>query len=648
MSRSAWNPETGVTIDAFSARDLDDGIWVARTGNGWRLTGSVADVDRLVPQGSRADRIAMSRGLTQYAPGIEPQPMIDRELVSEHLSLLPGLDRPALTLKLHFGWDGTPGAGSAERGSFRSIAKLSYRDFEELSHPHVEPRARRFVADATSLASALFKARVARAGMPEWESGFDSEGRIVAGVRPGVLAQTVLHELMVSLNAAATRLVTSIGMPMIYRNQGSSASGRGGRYEGVNRGHAALGIDAYGQFMSGIRRYVDLVNQRVLIAAIRGECAPYTRTEIAEISAASNRIAQRSSAIQRQHAVRQGIPLRNERPLIERMDADAFSTALRETPDDETLSEASRRLEEGMLLPRDIWFLLDTGSPLRPDEIPNLARRTAATPGASEAVLSCSGIAIDSETREAGGSWSCALLRTGMSTIGTGGSHAEARDAAMRSLLQQQMGILPSDDVSGARPIKLGMQTSFAELQALASAARWPDPVIRTEPRGRSGTPLFRTSAQVDVGPFVYRSPSVVASTERAAVETVSALALDCLRSVAAEQIARDGALHGPDYADMLAHREGALGDFCVRNGISRSVEWNTERCGTPLFACQVVLRQGSHELVGEGADHSREGAIALAEAALRSILTPRQLAVPEPGQEHVAPVSPEPVPAMG
>ena len=553
--------------------------------------------------------------------------MIDRELVSEHLSLLPGQERPALTMKIHFDWNGRPGNGSAERGSFVSLAKLSYRDFEDLLHPDTEPVARHFANDATALASALFRKRVAIAGMPEWECAFDMEGRLNGNLRQGVLAQTVLHELMVALNAAATRLVTSLGMPMIYRNQGGGAAGRGGRYQGNNEGHAALGLDAYGQFMSGIRRYVDLVNQRVLIAAIEGTCAPYTATEIAEIAAASNRISQKSSAIKRHHAALQGVQGRPERSLIERMDSDAFTAALRTGPDDAVLLEAAKRVDQGMLQAQDLWSLLAPGSMLGTDEIASLLRRVMVTPRGAEAVLGASGDNLDTEARELNtGAWTTAVSMAGVSAQAQAGSFDQARQAAMCALLARRVGAGAISPTAADRPIHINNANAMDELLALARAARWPAPVVQTKARERADNPLFRTSVLVDVGPFVYKSPSVVGSTERAATETAAAMALQCLRPAAAEQIDRDGALHGIDYSELLAEKPGAIESFCHRNGITTAVQWTTERASVSEYACQVILRQGQHELLGEGAGPSREQAISQAQRALTEILIPERI----------------------
>ena len=66
------------------------------------------------------------------------------------------------------------------------------------------------------------------------------------------------------------------GTPGIYRSQ------RMGRVRmSTSPGpHDGLGVERYAWSTSPLRRYVDLVNQRQMIAVLRGETAPYGRTDV--------------------------------------------------------------------------------------------------------------------------------------------------------------------------------------------------------------------------------------------------------------------------------------------------------------------------------------------------------------------------------
>lgn len=285
--------------------------------------------------------------------------MVDRRFAMTKMSLLPGETRPAVVLSLDFS---TVIHWMEEHAELTSGASQSCRiRTSKISFARIpREKAQTFAQDTVALASVLWRRRVAR-GLPDWDSGFDEAGRIVRNQvgRPGSDGAARNNGGRPSHWLA---LVAASGYPMIYRNQGGSAGGRGGRYEVVSRGHKALGIDHYGQFTSPIRRYVDLVNQRVLLAAIAGDQL-YTVTEISEFCAAGNRAAQQSSVVQRQHAwlSRQ----KRERPLIERLDPDGFSILLSSQADDrsEVVVEAERRLADGMLSPVDIAVLASTQGP---------------------------------------------------------------------------------------------------------------------------------------------------------------------------------------------------------------------------------------------------------------------------------------------
>jgi exoribonuclease-2 len=94
--------------------------------------------------------------------------------------------------------------------------------------------------------------------------------RIVQRKR-GFLVDKVVSELMIFVNAEWGRLLAEAGVPAIYRAQGNGKV----RMSTVPSPHQGLGVSHYIWASSPLRRYVDLVNQRQLVAWIRGEAPPY-------------------------------------------------------------------------------------------------------------------------------------------------------------------------------------------------------------------------------------------------------------------------------------------------------------------------------------------------------------------------------------
>ena len=108
-----------------------------------------------------------------------------------------------------------------------------------------------------------------------------SEGRVSIEPRArGTPVDTVVSELMIHVNATWGKLLADRGSPGIYRNQ------RGGktRMEIEPAAHEWLGVSHYAWSSSPLRRYVDLANQRQLVALLRGEIAPHSAEDLARVA----------------------------------------------------------------------------------------------------------------------------------------------------------------------------------------------------------------------------------------------------------------------------------------------------------------------------------------------------------------------------
>jgi exoribonuclease-2 len=81
----------------------------------------------------------------------------------------------------------------------------------------------------------------------------------------------LVSELMIYVNSEWGRRLAESGTAAIFRVQGAGKV----RMSTVASAHAALGVEHYIWASSPLRRYVDLVNQRQLVATVRGEPAPY-------------------------------------------------------------------------------------------------------------------------------------------------------------------------------------------------------------------------------------------------------------------------------------------------------------------------------------------------------------------------------------
>jgi len=87
----------------------------------------------------------------------------------------------------------------------------------------------------------------------------------------GTPVDKVVAELMIFANAEWGRQLSAAGYPAIYRAQ----SGGPARMTTVPSPHDGLGVAQYAWSSSPLRRYVDLINQRQLLALLAGKPAPY-------------------------------------------------------------------------------------------------------------------------------------------------------------------------------------------------------------------------------------------------------------------------------------------------------------------------------------------------------------------------------------
>jgi exoribonuclease-2 len=116
-----------------------------------------------------------------------------------------------------------------------------------------------------------------RGGAPETEQRPEFAFRIendrveVSRRMRGTPIDKVVSELMIFVNSRWGASLAASATPAIYRVQGGGKV----RMSTVPGAHVGLGVEQYVWASSPLRRYIDLVNQRQMIALTRGEAPPY-------------------------------------------------------------------------------------------------------------------------------------------------------------------------------------------------------------------------------------------------------------------------------------------------------------------------------------------------------------------------------------
>ncbi|WP_437926011.1 RNB domain-containing ribonuclease [Sorangium sp. So ce291] len=323
---------TTVTIDAPVTTDIDDAVAVLPAGpdGALRVFVSIADVDALVPEGSPLDLEARARGTSVYLAG-RVIPMVPEAISSEAASLLPAVDRLAVTVELRVDPEGCVTSIDLHESVIRSHARLSYDAVEEFlttgRSAGVPEAVEPVVRWLRTAAARLSTVRAARGGVEldrdEAYVTLDAETREPTGVSPrsDTDAHRLIERLMVAANEAVATWLVARGLPSVYRvhdepteervrtleqfahNFGIEAgfgprlSPRGlAAFEAQFRGsglapairtvlgkalgparytaepglHFGLGAPLYLHFTSPIRRYADLAVHRVVKRYLQG------------------------------------------------------------------------------------------------------------------------------------------------------------------------------------------------------------------------------------------------------------------------------------------------------------------------------------------------------------------------------------------
>lgn len=626
----------GLTVDAGRARELDDAFWVERTPGGFRLTVSIADVASLVPAGGLDDEIAMARGLSVYEPGAPKAAMFSPQIAQGLASLLPGRERPVVAVVAEFDAGGVLVSRMATRASLCSCAKLAYETFDEIFYDRGQALSP--VVDASvALAAVLWRNRVAQAGLPDWETAFDAGGALRPNIAPGQLAQTVIHEFMVEVNALSTDIVRAAAMPMVYRNQGPRAGGPTGRYEIVCHGHAALGKAAYGQFSSPIRRFTDLVNQRVLCAAVEGARPPYDLGELAYVCAASNRATQRAECLSRKMHEGEGDAPRAAPPM-ERLDSTGFRNLLAQAPalDEATAREVARRADDGLLTHSDVaWLLFGADSPADDSLRCDLLHRMSANAHEAARVWECAfneqGLPMFEglvQRAAAEGGWVAAAAVGRHVGDAADPDPIRARGLAVLDLAARVCRVaMPDVPLAPGPGLRMADMLCKAKLVALCRLMSWSGPEYRIEAQGAGARHHFRGTARIGVDDFDYETPLVHASTRKGAESAAATLALTALDPYADHLLRREAIAYGIDFG-MLEGGEArdrplaVLSDFCRRYRAEQRFVWLVERPTRSRFECVLEVVAAGTVLRARGVGSSRPEAMEDgARGAMASIL---------------------------
>lgn len=284
------SPARAFSLDDASTTEIDDAFSVtAASDGGLRIGIHIAAPALAFEAGSPVDLAARARLSTVYAPGVKITMLPPAWIAAS--SLDEGREVPCLSLYLELGADGLPHRCETVVDRVLIAANLRHDDLTAVATPERLASAQAaeglpFGAELAvlwQLAQALLKRREAARGRPEiagrvdYSVELDGEGedaRVL--IRPRLRdapLDRLVAELMIFANSHWGGWLAGKDIAAVYRSQ---TAGRV-RMSTTPAPHEGLGVTSYAWCTSPLRRYVDLVNQRQLVAAVRGSAPAFER-----------------------------------------------------------------------------------------------------------------------------------------------------------------------------------------------------------------------------------------------------------------------------------------------------------------------------------------------------------------------------------
>lgn len=279
------------SIDDSSTTEIDDALSVVALDHERMRVGiHIAAPALSIRRDDATDVTARGRMSTVYAPGIKitmlPEPWIEAH------SLNAGRAAPVLSLYVDVDRTTLAICGIESRVErIRIAANLRHDQLDRvvteaaLEVGHFEAPFAAELAFLWRFARSLLAQREAVRGRPEptgrldYSFELDGEGeqaRVAIRQRMrGAPLDLIVAELMILVNSTWGRLLAEHGVAGVYRSQ---SLGRV-RMSTTPAAHDGIGVAHYAWSTSPLRRYVDLVNQRQIVALVRGNAPVYATNE---------------------------------------------------------------------------------------------------------------------------------------------------------------------------------------------------------------------------------------------------------------------------------------------------------------------------------------------------------------------------------
>jgi exoribonuclease-2 len=315
-SRADFQHLPAFTIDDEETREIDDALTVWHDGSETVVGIHIADVSTFVQKGDLLDTEAARRSSTIYLPTTTAR-MFPERLSTGLASLNSGEPRPAYTVEVRFDELGNRLEYRIALSTILVRKRWSYEKADLALEAGEEPlrtlhRIARQLHDSRASRGAItFRRREIKIRV----QGNDIE---VKKIDPNSPTRFLVSEMMILANGLSADFASVNSLPVIYRTQEprealadeETPASEALAFERLRKTfkrsrlsltpalHSGLGLTAYTQASSPIRRYADLITQRQFTAMLQKAPVPYGREELLRILGAAEAAEQEVRGIE--------------------------------------------------------------------------------------------------------------------------------------------------------------------------------------------------------------------------------------------------------------------------------------------------------------------------------------------------------------
>ena len=302
-----------ITIDGVESNDFDDALSLEELEHGYRIGIHISDVASQIEVHSPLEEQAFRRATSIYMPDAQ-LPMFPEDLSDGLLSLIRGSRRPTISFLLETDTNYEITSRKVCLSTINVSHRLSYEETDErLYSEDSSDSLGQMLLHLWNAASVSETNRIDQGALQfsrrEMMPRILEENRVTLEESDeDAPSRKLVSELMILANETAALFAKDKGLPLVFRSQEppevdidslTAQVPEGPAQEYAKRGtlkrssmqttpamHSSLGLKAYAQVTSPIRRAYDLVNQRQLFSFLTSDAMHYSEQEIQEIIAA--------------------------------------------------------------------------------------------------------------------------------------------------------------------------------------------------------------------------------------------------------------------------------------------------------------------------------------------------------------------------